>query len=146
MIRRATPGDADAIADVFLAARADALPELTMMHSEADTRAYLVQVVANPSNHVWVAERDGMIVGFLSLREDWVDHLYLRPGWYRQDIGTALLDVAKRERPRGLRLYCFQCNSRARAFYEASGFLAVRSTDGSENEEHEPDIEYAWSG
>ena len=145
MIRRATHGDAEVIADVFLSARADALPEVPLVHSESETRDYLLRLVTNPANEVWVAERGGGVVGFLSLREDWVDHLYLRPGWYRQDIGTALLNVAKIGRPGGLRLYCFQCNRRARAFYEAQGFFVVRVADGSDNEEHEPDIEYAWS-
>ena len=145
VIRRAVPDDANAVAEVFFAARADVLPNLPQLHTEAETRAYLAQVLASSDNHVWVAADGGKIVGFLSLREAWVDHLYLRPGWYDRQIGTQLLDMAKQERPDGLRLYCFQCNARARAFYEARGFVMQRMTDGADNEEREPDIEYAWN-
>jgi GNAT superfamily N-acetyltransferase len=75
-----------------------------------------------------------------------VEQLYLAPGCYRQGIGTALLAIAKHHSPNELLLFCFQRNSRARAFYEANGFTAVRFGDGSDNEEREPDIEYVWVG
>ena len=33
---------------------------------------------------------------------------------------------------------------RARQFYEARGFIASEFTDGSRNEEREPDVLYVW--
>ena len=44
-----------------------------------------------------------------------------------------------------LQLWAFQRNTAARAFYEAHGFTVQRLTDGSGNEEGEPDVLYAWS-
>jgi hypothetical protein len=43
-----------------------------------------------------------------------------------------------------LRLWVFQQNAGARAFYERRGFKLVRFTDGAGNEEHEPDALYEW--
>jgi ribosomal protein S18 acetylase RimI-like enzyme len=41
--------------------------------------------------------------------------------------------------------YTFQRNARARAFYESQGFRIIKMTDGSRNEEREPDIRYGWA-
>ena len=46
--------------------------------------------------------------------------------------------------PSPIRLYTFQENQRARAFYERRGFNAVKLSDGSGNEEKCPDILYEW--
>ena len=43
-----------------------------------------------------------------------------------------------------LELWCFQANERARRFYEARGFHAIRFTDGAENKERTPDVRYRW--
>jgi GNAT superfamily N-acetyltransferase len=93
---------------------------------------------------VWVAELGGVVVGFVSVAGDHLDHLYLLPGFYGRGIGSLLLDKAKELSPGRLRLWSFQRNDRARVFYEARGFVAIRSTDGSQNEEHEPDVLYEW--
>ena len=53
-----------------------------------------------------------------------------------------LLAVAKRERPDGLRLWTFASNTGAQRFYERHGFVAVRRTDGRDNEERAPDVLY----
>jgi hypothetical protein len=62
----------------------------------------------------------------------------------RISIGGAdkLVAIAKALRPDGLTLWTFQCNVRARRFYEARGFVASGFTDGSRNEENEPDVLY----
>jgi GNAT superfamily N-acetyltransferase len=75
-----------------------------------------------------------------------VEHLYVRPDVQRAGIGSALLEVAKNRRPSGLRLWVFQRNHGARAFYARHGFAEVRFTDGSDNEENEHDVLRAWRG
>ena len=59
-------------------------------------------------------------------------------------IGSQLVDLAKRVRPDGLQLWTFASNMGAQRFYERHGFVAVRRTDGRENEERAPDILYVW--
>ncbi|GHD97675.1 hypothetical protein GCM10010339_00960 [Streptomyces alanosinicus] len=51
---------------------------------------------------------------------------------------------AKERSPGGLSLWTFQVNKPAHRFYERHGFTAVESTDGSGNEEREPDVRYVW--
>jgi ribosomal protein S18 acetylase RimI-like enzyme len=57
-----------------------------------------------------------------------------------------MLSVAKRERPRGLRLWTFASNTPAQRFYERHGFVEMDRTDGQDNEERAPDILYTWRG
>ena len=68
------------------------------------------------------------------------------PSLTGRGIGSALLAVAKRERPQGLRLWTFQSNTGAQRFYERHGFVEVRRTDGRDNEERAPDVLYAYGG
>lgn len=140
-LRRATAADAEAVGSLFLASRAASLPAVANHISDAEARQYLAGVVRNPAYAVWAAEQDGLLLGFVALRDGWLDHLYVRPGWYRHGIGRALLDRAKQASPGGLRVFCFQCNDRARAFYASQGLAAV---PGSERGEANPDVEYRW--
>lgn len=58
-------------------------------------------------------------------------------------VGTALLAKARQLSPRELRLYTFQRNNAARAFYEHMD--SQRSRSGiSPAPEFEPDVEYRW--
>lgn len=43
-----------------------------------------------------------------------------------------------------LHLWAFQRNARALRFYARRGFRVVERTDGSRNEEREPDALLAW--
>jgi GNAT superfamily N-acetyltransferase len=95
---------------------------------------------------VWLARDPSGIIGFMALRRGWVDHLYLKPGLYRQGIGTTFMKLAQSRQPDGLQLYAFQKNQRARNFYEKHGFKPILFGDGSLNEEREPDVLYEWRG
>jgi GNAT superfamily N-acetyltransferase len=142
-IRRAVAADADAVVDVFLAAKAQMtyLPEL---HTEGETRRWMRDVVVRDLE-VWVGEVEERISGFAALSVDLLEHLYVHPQEQNHGLGTALLEVAKRRRRRGLRLWVFQKNVDARRFYERKGFTLARLTDGRDNEEREPDALYKWS-
>jgi GNAT superfamily N-acetyltransferase len=83
-------------------------------------------------------------IGFLSLGETVVEQLYVAPGWTGRGVGSRLIELAKQRRPSGLELYTFEVNAGARRFYERHGFTAVWFGDGSENEERQPDVRYAW--
>ena len=142
MIRRATAADADAIADVFIPSFRG-LTFLPSLHTDEETRAWIGSVVL-PTHEVWVADVDGRVVGFAALEDDLLGLLYVHPGAQNTGIGSALLDVVRRERPQGFRLWVFQKNEGARRFYERHGCVVVELTGGSGNEEREPDALYAW--
>jgi GNAT superfamily N-acetyltransferase len=142
-LRRARPDDATAVADVFLAARADAMAYLPQLHTDAETRAWIRDVVLIGYGVV-VAEVDGRVAGFAALDADLLGHLYVHPDLQGQGIGDALLGRAKELRPDGFRLWVFQRNTGARRFYEGRGLRLVELTDGADNEEREPDALYEW--
>ncbi len=142
-IRPARSADAEAIADVHLDSRREAMPWLPMLHSREDTIAYFAGHVLL-HEEVLVAEVNQLVVGFIALEGDHVDHLYIAPAYQGRGIGDTLLAMAKEVRPDGLMLWTFQRNARARQFYEARGFVAEELTDGSRNEEREPDALYRW--
>jgi ribosomal protein S18 acetylase RimI-like enzyme len=93
---------------------------------------------------VWVAETSGAPVGLLALRAPWIDQFCVFPEHQRRGVGTALLSKARGRSPQELRLYTFQRNAPARAFYERHGFTPV-AFGVSPAPECEPDVEYRWS-
>lgn len=75
-----------------------------------------------------------------------IEHLYVRPDVQGSGMGTALIAAAKHRRPAGLRLWVFQRNHAARAFYARRGLTEVALTDGAGNVEREPDVLLTWTG
>jgi len=142
-LRRARPSDAAAVAALHLAARRNAMPYLPELRSDDEVRAWTRDTLL-PKAEVWIAEIAGRPVGYLALVDDILDHLYVGPGHQGQGVGSLLLDKAKALRPAGLRLYAFQRNGHARAFYETRGFAPVSFSDGTGNQEQEPDVLYQW--
>jgi GNAT superfamily N-acetyltransferase len=140
--RRAAAADADSVADIFLAAKGE-MTYLPQLHMEEETRGWMRDVVLR-NFEAWVAEFEDRVIGFSALSDDLLEHLYVHPQEQSRGVGTALLELAKKRRPRGLRLWVFQKNLGARRFYERHGFTLVRLTDGEDNEEREPDALYEW--
>lgn len=141
-LRPAGSDDAAAIAAVFTASRA-LLQFLPRLHDAGEDRDFMAGHVL-PNCRVTVAEdARGEILGFIAETDGWVEHLYLRPDARGQGIGHALLGEAKARQP-VLELWCFVRNAAARGFYEREGFVVVEATDGSGNEEREPDLRLRW--
>ena len=143
-VRRAQAGDDDEIAAVYIAALGG-MTYLPNVYTDEENRSFIRDVML-PNNEVWVAEEDGVIVGFTGFGDGRVRHLWIEPEHQNHGIGTTLLDVAKQGSPGGLDLWVFQRNAGARRFYERHGFELVELTEGERNEEHEPDARYVWDG
>ncbi|MFI0516147.1 GNAT superfamily N-acetyltransferase [Streptomyces canus] len=145
VVRRATAPDASAVADVYLRSFAAALPTVVRPRSDDEVHAYIRDVVV-PLRETWVAEdpATGAIVGLMVLAGDVLSQLYLAPDWRGRGIGDRFLALAKERSPRGLSLWTFQVNEPAHRFYERHGFTEAERTDGSDNEEREPDVRYVW--
>lgn len=142
LLRPALPGDADRVADVFIAARSE-MEYLPARHTNEETRGFIRDIVMRDLE-VWVAEESGHVVAFAALGEDMLDHIYVEPARQGRGAGGRLLALAKERRPLGFRLWIFQKNVGARRFYERHGFRVVRETDGRDNEEREPDTLLEW--
>lgn len=93
---------------------------------------------------VWVAARSGSLAGVMAIDPPWIRQLSVFPEHQRRGVGTALLAQARAGSPRELRLYTFQRNAPARAFYERHGFTAV-AFGASPPPERELDVEYCWT-
>jgi len=119
------------------------MPHMPVLHTpEEDLTYFSTTVFVN--SEVWLVQREGIVVGFIAVRVGWVDHLYIHPDHQRLGFGSQLLTVAQQSQPT-LRLWTFQCNQPARRFYEHHGFCAERETDGSGNDERQPDVLYLWT-
>ncbi len=97
-----------------------------------------------PRQETWVAENGGAVVGVMVLHGELLSQLYLDPDWRGRGLGDRFVRLAKERSPHGLNLWTFQINKPAHRFYERHGFVAVEHTDGSGNEEREPDMRYVW--
>ncbi len=143
MIRRASIEDAERIATLFRRSfgTLDFLPTL---HTADEDRAFIARVVTK--QEVWVWEADDRVLGFIALEERMLNHIYVEPAMHGRGIGSALFAHAQARRPEGFRFWVFQRNENARRFYDRRGARVVELTDGSGNEEREPDALYEWRG
>lgn len=144
-LRAARSADVNAIVAIFQSARAAGLPYLRVLHGPAEDHAYFGAHVAAGATTVAVTGADRPI-GFLVLGRARVEHLYVEPAAWRRGVGSLLLRHAQNLRAGGLDLWVFQRNLAAIAFYEAHGFTVADATDGTDNDEHEPDALMVWFG
>lgn len=141
-LRRASLHDAPAIAALYTRVRARELAFLPTLHPAEDDVVFFRET-AMPRNTVWVAEEEGRIVGFIAWHGIEVDCLYVDADRLGRGIGTMLLRLAMADQPR-LELWAFAKNRRALTFYARHGFRVLYETDGSNNEEKEPDVRLVW--
>ena len=135
--------DMDGAARVHRAAFDERLPWLSGRHTSREDRDFFRTHVFNLCE-VWGASGPEGLAGIVAFRDGWVDQLYVLPRTQGRGVGTKLLWVAKAAFPR-LSLWTFQRNTGARRFYEGRGFVATEQTDGTGNEEKEPDVLYRWA-
>jgi ribosomal protein S18 acetylase RimI-like enzyme len=146
-IRRATPGDAGALAKVHVdswrAAYRGLVPDSHLDNLDYERRSVRFrESLAASSEETYVAEENGKVVGFLTLgacRDEDVDRevtgeiwgIYLAPQHWRKGVGRLLCQRGEEIlSTRGYTiatLWVFEGNHQARQFYEAMGF----ETDGA---------------
>lgn len=139
-VRPARTADVPRIATVFRESRAAAMPWLPVLHSSSEDLEHFGRAVE--ASRAYVAVLDDRVVGVAVVdpHEHLLEHLYLDPALRRRGIGTRLVDHARAGHEGPLRLWCFQANHDARAFYAARGARELYATDGSANEEKLPDV------
>lgn len=143
VLRRARDEDSGAVAGVWLRSFAAALPSVRAVHTDDQIRLWIRDTVIQV-HETWVLCLEEKVAGMLTLDEAEIDQLYLDPAWRHRGLGDVLIAHAKARRPDGLALWTFQVNVTAYRFYQRHGFRETARTDGSHNEECEPDIRMAW--
>ena len=129
-------------ADVHRASFDERLPWLAGRHTASEIAAFFTERVFAECE-VWGAIAEARLLGIVAFREAWIDQLYVLPSAQGAGVGARLLDIVK-ARQSLLRLWTFQRNDGARAFYEKRGFVEIGRSDGTRNEEREPDALYEW--
>jgi GNAT superfamily N-acetyltransferase len=132
----------DAAARVLRLSYDLALPTLAGRYTPEQDRWFFRERVF-PACAVWGSFENSGMTGIIAFREGWIDQLYILPQAQGRGAGSLLLEIAKGSFDR-LDLWTFQRNKRARQFYETRGFAQIGETDGSRNEEKEPDALYRW--
>jgi putative acetyltransferase len=136
-IRPATTLDVPLIATISRLARELEMPYLPVLHTPDDDLAFFTAEIS--TSDCKVALVDGVVVGFGCVRAGWLNHLYVAPEFQGQGIGSALLGHFASAIEQ---FWVFQANTRARTFCKSHGFIEVEYTDGSANEEREPDVRF----
>lgn len=142
MLRQLAIDDMDSTAIVHRMSFDEALPTLAGLHTPDEDRWFFRERMF-ATCQLWGYFDGKELVGFIAFREGWIDQLYVLPSSQGRGIGTALLQVAQ-SKSGDLCLWTFLRNKNARRFYEKHGFILVKETDGTRNEEKEPDAMYSW--
>ncbi|OGA18724.1 MAG: hypothetical protein A3I63_07025 [Betaproteobacteria bacterium RIFCSPLOWO2_02_FULL_66_14] len=108
----------------------------------ADQKRFFLEKIL-PLNTVRLAIREGELLGFVATSADSISQLFVRVGYQREGIGSAMLEWAKDRSVGSLWLYTFARNAGARAFYERHGFVAV--AQGFEPIWQLEDVRYQWT-
>ncbi len=140
--RRLSLSEMDDAALVHRAAFDERLPWLSGRHTPTEDREFFRCHVFETCE-VWGRFDASHLLGFVAFHEGWIDQLYVLPRCQGRGIGSELLDTVEQHGP-WWRLWTFRRNEAARRFYENRGFSAIRQTDGSANDEREPDVLYEW--
>lgn len=149
LLRPATAEDLPELAELFLAARAAAVPAMPpVVRPAEEVRAHVAgwDLSRPAEREVWLSEDDLGLAGFAVLKRDWLDALYVAPDRQGTGVGSALLELVQARRPDGFGLWVFASNAPARGFYHRHGLVELEHTDGADNEEHAPDVHMVWTG
>ncbi len=143
IVRRFTADDLEPVLALWHASRRRAHWDVPVHRTFTldDDREFMTGKMI-PRNELWVAERDGAIVGFMAVQPGWINQLYVAVDAQRAGVGTALIEHAKTLMD-DIRLHTFQNNAPARAFYARHGFEEV-AFGVSGPPEHEPDVLLRW--
>jgi putative acetyltransferase len=131
-------GDAAAVAALVRRSREQAMPWLPTLHTPEEDRAFFAGELEH--GRAWGVRAAGELVGVAVERGGFLSQLYVAPGWQGRGIGSALLAQARAAAVEPLQLWVFARNTAARRFYARHGFAEAERTDGSANEEREPDL------
>ena len=125
-----------------------AMPWLADLHTPEEDRWFMRDVVLK--HEVWVAEVDGRPVGFVALGSRagavYLQHIYVLPEYQRLGVGSDAAGSRKGAAAGRLSTLGVPAERRRPPVLRAArAARLVELTDGSGNEEKEPDALYEWA-
>ena len=129
MIRQATTTDFPELADIYHDASLIAHPFIDPQFIARDRLHVRDELL--PLNQSYLVERNGDILGYISLTEHHVNGLFVKVEHQREGIGRSLIEYAKERHPH-LELCCFIDNYQAQRFYHAMDFEIVQEQHNRE--------------
>ena len=142
--RRVLRADGTAVAGGSVKLSGGALGAFASASATPDAAGFFRYVVVPEGRTYLARDARGAAAGMMVLGDGSIEQLYLDPAHRGRGLGDRFVALAKELSPGGLELWTFQVNSPAHRFYERHGFTAAERTDGSGNEEREPDVRYVW--
>lgn len=125
-LRRYQPRDEDATGALWLRSWQAAYPQIDFTARLGWWRQRWRRVLL-PAAAIVVAEKDGGIVGFVTVdpATGYLDQIVVAPPEWGTQVGAALLAAAKELSPAGLELDVNADNARAIGFYRKHGFAVT---------------------
>ncbi len=128
-IRPAVPAEHAALESLQYAASVAVEAQRAVLLAHPEINGFPAKQIAE--GRVWVAERDGQIIGFSALlpREDGdaeLDGLFVRPDLWRSGVGRHLVAAAEKVAEQwGATTLHVMANPQAELFYRACGFELI---------------------
>jgi putative acetyltransferase len=143
-LRPYSASDEDAAIALWLATWQQAYPSIDFAARVAWWRERWQKDLV-PNANIIVAEQSGTLTGFVTIDlKGYLDQLVVSPDHWGSELGSALVDEAKRLSPDGITLLVNTDNARAIRFYKRNGFVEaggdVNPTSGR------PVLRMEWKG
>ena len=130
MIRKHTEKDIDEIIEIWYSASSLAHPFLEKAFMEKvkkDMRELYI-----PNAETWVFEENNSLIGFISMLDNEIAGLFVRPDHHSKGVGTQLVDFVREIHPE-LEVEVFEKNMIGRAFYDKYGFRQIKQYTHAES-------------
>ena len=134
--------DFEAIAKLFRDVYIKTYPHLNPKFFELERFRKILREYILPDSEIRVAEKECELAGFIALKKNYIDQLYIHRDFQSKGLGGFWVEQAKTIYPDFLELHTFASNERAIAFYEKHGFKIVER--GVAPDEKMPDVKMRW--
>ena len=118
MIRKLQNVDINKVADIWLKTNLEAHDFIPGQYWTSNYEAVKKML---PQAEVYVYEDNKIIQGFVGVRDEYIEGIFVSGKMQSHGIGKALLDYIKNKKVR-LQLNVYQKNGRAMSFYQREGF------------------------
>ena len=92
-IRRYLSDDLDQVVEIWHASKRQAFPYVSVQQTYTidEDRTHFREVISKECR-VWLAEKDGKILGVIAIQDDLIDQLFIKVGEQRKGIGSQLVE------------------------------------------------------